>query len=281
MARSKKFFYPLLLSLIGFGAFIGIFIAYDRLNEGFSMYQIHSFLPPCPQYTVELTAEKKEFLEEVLGQPFYYLGKGCQFYVFTSQDGKYVIKFLKQKHLRQWTWLDPIPLPSRLRELLDEKKARRSERVERLFSSCLLAYEELKEETGLLFIHLNRIPVFNRKIIIVDKLGWKHRIALDKYEYCIQIKGEPLEKTFSNLSDEERQTKIEELTALVVARCQKGIQDRDRPFVKNVAYTEHGPIFADFGQFYREPAVCQSEVQEKEVAYRINLLHRWLKDQRF
>jgi hypothetical protein len=275
---ARKLFGSLCLSILGFAILIAALKAYDRSNDGFSMYQIHSCLPPCPQYGVELSEEKKEFLEQVLDQPFYYLGKGCQFYVFRSQDDKYVIKFIKQKPLRQWTWLDSIPLPSQIRSLLDEKKFRRAERAKRLFSSCLLAYKKLKEETGLLFIHLDRVPTLKKKIIIVDKLGCKHQIALDNYEYCIQIKGNPVEETLLNLKKEELPAKIQQLSNLIALRCKKGIQDRDPPFIKNVVFTDYGPIFADFGQFYEEPTLCQPANEEQEIAYRINLLHQWMEE---
>src|SRR5262245_49798043 len=66
---------------------------YYRLTDGFVESNIMYDVPKDPRWqTVTLTGYEKEALAAILSQPFYYLGKGCQSYVFASQDGQYVIK---------------------------------------------------------------------------------------------------------------------------------------------------------------------------------------------
>jgi hypothetical protein len=269
----RKLFFCLITALL---VWLGIF-TYNRLTDGFSIYQMSSSLPPAPEFDTPLSVEKKEYLQTLLDQKFYYIGKGCQFYVFESEDGKYVIKFLKHKHLRQFTWLNALPMPPKLRQLCDAKIARRSERVKRLFTSCQIAYEKMPEEAGLLFIHLNRVPALEKNITLIDKIGCKHTIAIDEYEYFVQKKGITLREIFSNIEEKDVPKKVQLLLDLVLKRCEKGICDRDRAFVQNIAFTENGQkaIFIDFGQFYENPSILQKEEQTKDLEKRMINLRAW------
>lgn len=256
----------------------GIIFAYNRLTDGFNMHQIESSLPQHPQFDITaLSKEEKEKIEKILQQPFHYIAKGCQFYAFESEDGKTVIKFLKQKHLRPFVWLKKIPAPKTLSSLFETKIQRRKERVENLFSSCKLAYEELKEESGLILIHLNRTPLFGKNMTLVDKLGLKHTFLIDEYEFVLQKKAVSVQQIFEKIDPKEVPSKVYKLVDLVTSRCQKGIRDRDRSFVQNVAFCEDGEsaVFVDIGQFYKDDAVSSEEEQKKDLQRRLSNLLDW------
>lgn len=266
-----------LVSVAVFLIWGGIF-ANNRLTDGFSMRQITSSLPPYPEYEVSLSENQFNHLQTLLNQPFHYIGKGCQFYAFESKDGNLVLKFLKHKHLRPLTWLNRIPMPQKCHEWRHTKIKQRQERVENLFSSCKLAYEELQNETGLFYIHLNRVPALRSKIVIIDKLGLKHRIELDKYEFVIQEKAVQVKDAFADAqSEEELKERIGQLVELVKSRCHKGIADRDRSFVQNVAFSSKAPhaLFIDTGQFYKDPQIVQKEAIDKDVEKRLTNLRYW------
>ena len=274
MKHIRKVFFCVLVT---FFIWIGI-NTYDRLTDGFSIHQMSSSLPSCPQFDLPLTLEKKEELKALLDQKFYYVGKGAQFYVFGSEDGEYVIKFLKHKHLRPFTWLNGIPMPEKLRAVCDAKIMRRKERVERLFSSCKLAYEKMPEETGLFFIHLNRIPTLETSITLVDKIGFKHSINVDDYEYFLQKKGISIKEVFANSDANDISKRVQQLVDLVLARCNKGICDQDHAFVQNVVFTLDGEkaIFVDIGQFYEDPSMLKNEEQNRDLSSRLNSLSLWM-----
>lgn len=256
----------------------GAIYSYNQITDGFNIRQMSSSLPPFPEFEVSLSEEKKEMLRTCLSQPFRYIGKGCQFYAFESEDGKYVLKFLKHKHLRPFTWLNSVPMPRKLRELSDAKIARRQERVRNLFSSCKLAYEEMSEETGLLYIHLNRVPALDKEVELIDKIGLKHRIAVDKHEYVIQKKAIPVKEAFARAeSEEELRALVEQLINVVVARCEKGIADRDRSFVQNVAFSAYEPkaLFIDTGQFYKDSGMLSEEELKRDLKKRLGNLRYW------
>lgn len=268
----RKLFLFTCIGLLGWGAVY----TYNQLTDGFSVYQMTSSLPPYPEFEVPL--DNKETLRGALDQPFRYIGKGCQFYAFESADGRYVLKFLKHKHLRPFTWLNKIPLPPKLREMANIKIYKRKKRVENLFSSCKLAYETLDHETGLLYIHLNRSPALDMEVMLTDKLGLRHRISLDDHEFVVQKKALPVKEVFEQIaSEEELALRIEQLIAVVIARCEKGIADRDRSFVQNVAFCAHEPraLFIDTGQFYEDEQMRTLEAQEKDLKKRLGNLRHW------
>ena len=257
---------------------VGVYF-YSNLTDGFSSRKLLSKLPYNPCFEVEaLNPVEKARLSNILDQPFYYIGKGCQFYVFGSKDDKYVIKFLKQKHLRLHTELNNVPMPKFLRTKANAKIARRIKRVNNLFLSCKLAYEELAEESGLEFIHLNHTPVFNKRVILFDKRGAKNAINIDNYEFIIQKKALVAKKVFAQLTNDELEDHVNQLIDLVNKRCIKGIGDRDRAFLQNVAFSQDGlhAMFTDIGQFYKDRSVSLEEQKQEDIQKRLGNLRDWV-----
>src|SRR5437868_3279127 len=63
-----------------------------KQTDGFSIYNISSNLSFREEWEIpQETTEAKI----ILAQPFYYLGKGAQSYVFESEDGNFVLKFFR------------------------------------------------------------------------------------------------------------------------------------------------------------------------------------------
>ncbi len=255
--------------LLLFGLVVwGIIYSYNRLTDGYSLSQMRSELPNNPRFAPpDLSLDEEDKIRAMLDQPFHYLGKGCQFYAFASADGKYVLKFLKQKHLRA-----PPPFQK-------GSAVRRQERVEKLFSSVQLAYQKLPVESGLLYIHLNRMPAIGSKVTLVDKMGIKRKILIDDYEFILQERALTVKEVFEKInSQEEAEARIDQLVALVHARCAKGIRDRDRSFAQNVAFAqnEDRALFIDVGQFYEDETILQKEEQEIDLQKRLGNLNHFL-----
>lgn len=259
-------------------AWLGIVI-YNQLTDGFSLRQMTSSLSGNSQFDIApLSEEQKAHLQSLFQQPFRYAGKGCQFYAFESADGKYVVKFFKHKHLRPFLWLRSLPLSKRLKQKAEGVITKRFSRINTLFSSCKLAYEVLPQETGLLFIHLNRTPALDTKVTLIDKIGIKHAIELDEYEFVLQKKGTLMKQAFAHVDEREAKAKIQQLIDLVVARCEKGVADQDKAFAQNVAFCEEGgrPIFIDIGQFCSDPQITTPEKEQIEIERRLKSLRLWM-----
>lgn len=251
---------------------------HDRATEGFSLRQIIADVPFNPDYEVETkTAE----IAPLFDQPFHYLGKGCQTYAFESADEKYVLKFFKQKHLRPPAFLQHLPLPTCLKELVEAKIRRREERADSLFSSCKICYEYLQDQTFIVALHLNTTPVFNKKVILVDKMGWRHQIALDDVQFVLQKKGLKIEQLFFDDFMARREDgvrkKLSRLVQLVVECSHKGILDYDRAFAQNVAFESNdGPaFFVDIGKFHKDEKMKTEENTKAYLLKRLLQLRYW------
>ena len=107
--------------------------------DGFALSKIQSDLKPDPRWKQGSSTEE---IQPILSQPFSYLGKGSQCYVFESQDGNYVLKFFRHRRYQPPKWIT-LFAPHNYLE-------RKRERREELFQSCFLAQEELRESSGLI-----------------------------------------------------------------------------------------------------------------------------------
>ena len=64
---------------------------YYAVTAGFTIGNITSDFSYNEKWaTAALTSSQRDQVKQILSQKFSYLGKGCQSYVFTSDDGKYV-----------------------------------------------------------------------------------------------------------------------------------------------------------------------------------------------
>lgn len=263
--KLRSLFFQLILLVMG-SYLITVFC--NAQTEGFSLARIHSSLSYNPSWEVDPSSKAtKEELEEILSQPFQYLGHGGQCFAFVSQDQRFVVKFFKHRLRIPYTLLYSLPGIASLSKRKIEKAHRK---LDRDFGSYKIAYETLKEESGLIEIHLNKTSFPVKTMTLIDKLGIAHKISLDNIEFVIQKKGilaydyfNCLLKSgdFASLSNGVRQT-IE----LFTKRCQKGIFDEDPRIHRNLGFADGKPFFIDVGRFTwdparKDPAVYRNDIQ--------------------
>ncbi|NGX39055.1 MAG: hypothetical protein KR126chlam1_00375 [Chlamydiae bacterium] len=238
-----------------------------KQTDGFMIGKIHSHLPFDPRWEVEDSEEVN--LSNLFSQPFTYLASGGQCYAFVSADEKYVVKFFKH-HLRRLPFLvKHLPLPSSLAEKRADQLARRKKKLLRDFRSYKLAYEELKEETGLIFVHLNSTKDLNCSAVLIDKLGIRHTVNLDQVEFILQKKGT---LALSYLDDlihkgelEKAKEGVESLVNLVLSRCQKGIFDEDAKIHRNFGFVDGQAMLIDVGRLKPDPRRKDKSVQRADL----------------
>ncbi len=215
--------------------------------------------------------------EKILSQPFHYLGKGVQTFVFASEDGKYVLKLFRHDRMHAPFWMRLLPL-TRLKARADTLDAH----LFRDFNSYKIAYTELKEETGLVFLHLNKTPFFSKPVQIIDKLGISHFLDLNHMEFLIQKRADLLyvaiEKKIKSGKTEQAAFILKELVHLLAKRCQKGIFDKDPDLNTNFGVVEEKPIQIDVGRFSRNTTYQKHEVYKHEVDRITQNLQQWLEE---
>ncbi len=265
----------LLLFVLCFGA--AERICY-RLTDGFWMSKVTSSLAPDPRWDVEpLSQEAARSVDQVLSQPFHYFGSGGECYVFLSADGKTVMKVFKHYRMRTNLFCKDWDLPRPLKKYVDSHQ----ERFERIFTSCKLAYDELREETGLIYAHLNKTTHLNKTLTLTDKIGVVHYVDLDRMEFVLQERGDLLFPKLTELvkAGELEKTKrlVDSLLQLIVTRCQKGIADCDPALKRNFACIGDHVIEIDIGSYSRDPFLKGERACKREFFCETLKLREWFR----
>ena len=235
-------------------------IGCDR-PKGFTLKKVTSSYPTEKCWDVQNDLSKEE-LTKLLEGPYHYLGSGNHTYAFESPDRKAVIKFFKQKHMRVQSPLITV-----------KTKKRRAKEREESFSSYKLAFERLREETGLLYLHLNQTHHLNKKLTLLDQHGDKVIVNLDDMEFLIQKKAtlafDHLEKLFSEGAYDKALISIRSLFNLIAKRNMLGIYDRDLQFFKNFGFIDNDAIEIDIGEFRLDQSIHTTYEELHELSHQI------------
>ncbi len=258
--------------------------AEDQLSDGFSINKIiYPQFPSQKKWDISSqTLEEQAFLRIILEQRFKYLGKGSQCYAFLSEDGKYVLKLVKYKHLKLPYFYEQCPLPSMLEPYRQKKIQKRAQRLHATFDSYKIAYESLKEETGIIYLHINPTKHLKTYLLIEDRLGREYRIYLDEMQFLIQHKADLIFPTLCNLMESGKgllaKQKLDQILDLFLSRCQKGIIDDDPTLNKNSGFALDRAIHIDTGRFRREELIKNKNFYKAHIIRSTLKLRHWLKD---
>jgi hypothetical protein len=231
----------------------------------FTVMRITSNLTPRTEWeTTPLSSDELTKIKQILNQSFSYLSKGVQSFVFASEDGQYVIKFFRHDHLTAPFWLTP------------SAKAKREQRLHREFLSYKIAFENLRQETGLVFLHLNKTTDLHRTLDLVDKLGIHHKIPLDKYEFLVQKRACLLYTALNQMIENNKIADAKEtltgLVQLLAHRSREGISDKDPDLETNFGVIGTEPIQIDVGRFGKIDAPFSKD----EIIRVTDRLHQYL-----
>jgi len=269
-------------TLVGLIAlFLGLQQLIEKKTHGFYLQKIFATDIPSSWQTLPPDADVLKRLD----QPYYFLGAGSECFAFFSADGKSVIKFFKLDKLR------PVYL---LRGLFIEDHSdwaeessfsfvkrvlgMRAFRIQRTFNSLKLSHDYLKEETGILYLHLNLQNIVDKKFTLYDPCGIAHTIDLNQTHFYIQESATSLTEHLLSLKEkgewEEACRSIDSLCALIVQRAKKGFADRD-PRIKNFGFIGQRALEIDTGSFI--PAMQMKEPQScrQELFYATRELDEW------
>lgn len=225
--------------------------------------------------------KEKKRIRNLLQQEFHYLDRGLQCYAFESEDGSTILKFFRSYKYYLPSWMRALPYPTFLKDIQHQREVAKKAKLFQLFGSFKLAYENLKEESGLIFAHLNTSKEWNTKVTLKDALGKKYCIDIDKYHFVIQRKATLLYPYLTSLiekGDKERmRPALTALVELLKTRCEKGIADTDPALEKNLGFLEdHTPVFIDTGSFYYDVKIQNLKIAYSEIVFCLQPLRDWL-----
>lgn len=256
----KKSTSRVLWSIAAILMFYGAMRLYFNATDDFRVSNITYEMPYQKDWDIDTLNPKQELqLQHILSQQFAYLGKGAQSYAFASDDGKYVIKFFKFKHLRPSWFHSVLPSVSFVKEFKEKQAARKRRKLYGVFQGYKTAYDLHKQESGILFVQLNIQNNPQRNVIVRDKLGIKRTIALENIPFILQEKGETLRVVLKNFLDQGNLTaaekRINDIFDLYVSEYQKGIYDHDHGVMYNTGFVGDRPIHLDVGKLVKEESM--------------------------
>jgi len=235
------------------GIVLGIFIIvriYNALTDDFRMGNITNEMPYEKKWEIAgLSPSEEQQLETILNQPYTYLSKGAQTYVFASADGRYVIKFFKFKHLRPALFVELLPPIGPFKEYKEKQRKRKIRKLFGIYNAYKLAYEVNREDSGLLFVQLNHFGNQSRQVTLFDKLGIEHRIDLEHIPFILQKKGvifrDVLDELLQKNDVATAEKRIGEIFTMYAREYRKGIFDDDQRVMDNLGFVGDTPIHLD------------------------------------
>ncbi len=254
---------------------------YDRRADGFTLEKITSTLPYNPEWDVAVSQDKLDEVNCMIAQPYYYLARGFQCYAFQSQDGKYVLKFVRHQRLRLSDFANALPDWGFIARWKKRKVADGKKRAQYLFRSWKVAFEEVPEETATLFVHPNKTKNKLGAVSITDRIGNTFSIDLDEYECMLQRKARWIEPVIEELmhagKTEEAKKRIDQIFQLLADCAHKGIQDTDGALIRkhNMGFLDDRAIYIDGGKLARKGRIREKDNFAADLR-RLRPLRKWL-----
>lgn len=251
-----------------------------KKTDGFAHYKILSDLTYNPEWVPCNAGDEPSNLLQILDQPFHYLAKGAQSYVFASEDGETVIKFFRIYHMSLPLWMKALSFPQVLQPLKIRKMIAKRNELNKDFQSYKIAFEEMKEETGLLYLHLNKTSHLKKQLRIYDKIGVAYDLDMDKMEFLVQKKAKLVFPAIDSLMKTEGLDAAKEavgsLVQLLLSRCEKGIFDKDPDLNTNFGFLNRRPIQIDIGRFCHEIESKTASIHQEEIMRITDNFRQWL-----
>jgi hypothetical protein len=217
-------------------------------REGFTLRRIQG-------WDRGLSVSFDEEADRALSQRYYYLGRGRQCFAFESEDQRYVLKFPRTDTHRLAFWQRVLPGGG-------EKQVLKTAARKRVQESLELAYEELKNPSALVAIHLGPTAETGRMLELRDSLGMRHRVPLERSSFVLQYKKPILMTAFLDaLKQGDRALARKILAAFVEAVRERGerqISYRDERFIDNYGFDGKRAYHIDIGSYYKGPSPLQS-----------------------
>lgn len=255
----------------------------NSLTDGFFVANIVYDLPfDLRRPVTQPSEEKLESVRSILLQDYFYLCKGRQAYVFLSEDGQYVLKFFKYQRMRPLWWAKTLSWIPAVNNKWEMRSASNEAKLERMFNGCKIAYENLSDITGVVYLKLDDSYSPVPSVSIYDKLGIKHEIPLDDRQFILQVKAEPFDQKVKTLiqngETDRAEAMIMSTIELLLEENERGFIDLDPAIVKNTAIFNGTPIHIDIGQFAEIDESYDSEFVKQDFLDKIDSFLLWVSE---
>ncbi|MEI8301243.1 MAG: hypothetical protein WCG10_06530 [Chlamydiota bacterium] len=254
---------------------------YQRVMNSFALFKIVHVLPIEEEFAPpRLSIAEIQSVRSILAQPFTAFAKGSQSFVFLSEDGKYILKFNKFYSKFDSSWLQSLPLLGWFDRGLQDPIDNESEVLKRSFRSYLVAYQYFRDETGMIYHHLQKSSSLHQKLLLIDKQGHRFNLEADDYAFIIQKRGEStyqmLGRLMENKEPEKASYYLEEILRFSSKRLQKGIEDWDFKIKHNLGFIDGVAAQIDLGSLILNKEGLSLEQAQEELKKGADELRAWL-----
>lgn len=231
-------------------------------TDGFDL----SLLSRAEDTATNLTLLSPSALTTILSQPYHYLGKGRQAFVFVSHDDRYVVKVFNRKYFTIPFWTNMLPVSWQQKE-----HRKRALRQEFFRTSYALAFQALNEADNLLYIH--RTATKELPPLLVSTWGThQESLPLNQLSFVVQKKGYPL-LTAPHLPMEQI---IDAYLLFVQKRIAHHLADCDRNIRHNFGWIDMTPCLLDPGRLRYDPLLSTQQGALEEWNRSLRHFRRWL-----
>ena len=257
MKRSLTFFIFLAVSFVSAGALADFC---QKRTQGFSLQKICSSSIDASKTPSQLAPLPKDLpsLQKILHQPFYYLKKGQQCFVFLSEDQRYVLKFLRWDKLEPPFWTKWVST-SKTQQLINARKQKQTAD----FTSYLIAARQLSKETKLVYLHLKKTDFLQTPLKIFDRISIEHHLQADDMGFILQERVDPFLPLFLEKLQQGLETSLQpfliKLLDLLESRIAQEISDSDITLQYNMGIHEGEPVLFDIGNLQKKASISLKE----------------------
>ncbi len=281
MNRFKYFLYTLLVAALVFP----LYRFCHRQTDGFTPRKIRAAFvnnESIPHLSSSPTTSQTESIKKILNQPLKYIGRGGQCYAFATSDEQYVIKFLKYNNNYPKIWFRLFSFPLGLETYRQQLISNKNEKLKTEYESYRIALQDLRRETGILYVHLDKGTLSNVQLELFDKINVRHILPADSFQFYIQKKGTPFYPKLLELVTsgklEEAKKALDELSSYLINRCQKKITDKDAGIWRNFAFYKNHPFQIDIGQFSLDDSLVSEENYTQNLLSFTRGFRAWLEN---
>ena len=270
------FFYPVLLPFCD-DAIAKIQATFPNDPDELSMTCFHPYHLKWDGHA--LIPQEKNVLEKALCQPYRYLSKGGQSFVFLSEDGNYVIKFFKQKIFSIPHFQSRYPF---LAHFLKERKIKqRAAKRDRIFSGYKIAFDKLAKETGVLYVHFNATSHLQKTLQLTLPSGQALSVDLDDCDFIVERRAECLQDHLNALLAQDRIYEagdaLRRLLELYCVFYQKDVRDRDVEIANNYGFVDGAPVLFDAGRLLPCVGHKDKKKYQKRIQSILPSFRNWVK----
>jgi len=262
-------------------ASVGIARFCHHATQGFRLSKVQSnFIPNQP---IAAASEKdKEFLSALFQQKFHFIGRGLQSFVFESEDAKYVLKLFNNRYQRKiqlFSFLSHFPF---LGQWALPQAHYFQGKLLKTFKSYQIAFDEMQDKTGLLYIHLCPTSNLPNQVTLIDPLRIFHEIDPNKIGFLIQKKAAlvyPALKEYLKQRDiEGAKYALSSLLKLFLWKWHHAIADNDSLIRTNYGFINGEAIQIDVGPLSKQTVLQDMEQGRQEIERITASLKFWLNE---